>query len=141
MSRDFRAAVVASAAVILVLVLGFHELGSPGMQRMVRSDERTVRSLYDLAMKITLSWRPTDFKLPINLDSFAENEKQDSLTHKPLVYRPKSGSEYELCGTFLTDNRHPEPGENPDAWRHPKGDFCFDLDASKTVPQPPSYYY
>jgi hypothetical protein len=36
-----------------------------------------------------------------------------------------SNSAYELCATFATNNRHQEPGEAEDAWRHPKGDCCF----------------
>ena len=61
-------------------------------------------------------------------------------THKPFVYHLKSTSAYELCATFATDNRHQEPGEAEDAWRHPKGDFCFPLDATQSVPNGPYYY-
>jgi hypothetical protein len=45
----------------------------------------------------------------------------------------------ELCATFATDNRHQEPGEAEDAWRHPKGDFCFPLDATQSIPQAPVF--
>jgi hypothetical protein len=135
MSRDARAAI----AIVVVIVLGFRVLGGPGTQRLVRSDERTVRSLAELAQKIQQKWR-TDCQLPATLDSFSEKEKQNPLTHKPFVYHPKSNTAYELCATFATDNRQQEPGEAEDAWRHAKGDFCFPLEATQSVPQAPYYY-
>jgi hypothetical protein len=140
MTRDARVAVIASIAVVAVIVLGFAVIGSPGTQRLIRSDERTVRSLAELAQKIQEKWRASDSELPATLDRFSEKEKQDPLTHKPFVYHPKSKSAYELCATFLTDNRHLEPGEFDESWRHPKGDFCFSLDAAQPVPQAPYYY-
>jgi hypothetical protein len=140
MSRDARAAFFAAIAIVVVIVLGFRVLGGPGTQRLIRSDERTVRSLSELAQKIQQKWRASDSQLPQTLDSFSEKEKQDPLTHKPFVYRPKSNSAYELCATFATDNRHQEPGEAEDAWRHRKGDFCFPLDATQSIPQAPYYY-
>jgi hypothetical protein len=139
MSRDARAAIVAAMAIVVVIVLGFRVLGGPGTQRLVRSDERTVRSLAELAQKIQPKWR-TDSRIPATLDSFSEKEKQNPLTHKPFVYHPRSNTAYELCATFATDNRQQEPGEAEDAWRHPKGDFCFPLDATQSVAQAPYYY-
>jgi hypothetical protein len=139
MSRDARAAIVAAIAIVVAIVLGFRVLGGPGTQRLVRSDERTVRSLAELAQKIQQKWR-TDSQLPPTLGSFSEKEKQNPLTHKPFVYRPKSNTAFELCATFATDNRHQEPGQAEDAWRHAKGDFCFPLDATQSIPQAPYYY-
>jgi hypothetical protein len=140
MSRDGRAALVAAIAIVVVIVLGFRLLGGPGTQRLVRSDERTVRTLAELAQKIQQKWRASNSQLPPTLDGFSEKEKQDPLTHKPFAYHPKSASAYELCATFVTDNRHQEPGEAEDAWRHPRGDFCFPLDATQSVPNAPYYY-
>jgi hypothetical protein len=140
MSRDARAAFVAAIAIVVVMVLGFRVLGGPGTQRLVRSDERTVRSLAELAQKIQQKWRASNSQLAPTLDSFPEKEKRDPLTHKPFVYHPKSNTAFELCATFATDNRQQEPGEPEDAWRHPKGDFCFPLDATQSVPNAPYYY-
>jgi hypothetical protein len=140
MSRDARAAIVAAIAIVVAIVLGFRVLGGPGTQRLVRSDERTVRSLAELAQKIQQKWRTSNSELPPTLDSFSEKEKQNPLTHKPFVYRPKSNTAFELCASFATDNRHQEPGEAEQAWRHGKGDFCFPLDATQSIPQAPYYY-
>jgi hypothetical protein len=139
MSRDARAAIVAAIVIVVVIVLGFRVLGGPGTQRLVRSDERTVRSLAELAQKIQQK-RLADSQLPTTLDSFSEKEKQSPLTHRPFAYHPKSNTAYELCATFGTDNRQQEPGGPEDGWRHPKGDFCFPLDATQTIPQAPYYY-
>jgi len=139
MSRDARAAVVAFIAVITVLVLGFRALGGPGTQRLVRSDERTVQALVELAQNIQVKRTSAGQTLPANLDTFSDKDKQDPLTHKPFVYRIKSKNTYELCAIFRTDNRKPQPGEPELLWRHPSGDFCFQLDATQSVPQTPNY--
>ena len=140
MSKDARAALVASIAVLVVIVLGFRVLGGPGTQRLVRSDEHTVRSLAELAQKIQEKRLASNQELPPTLEGLPENLKQDALTHKPFIYRPKSKTAYELCATFITDNRQLEPGEAQDSWHHPKGDFCFQLDATQSVPPAPFYY-
>jgi hypothetical protein len=140
MSRDARAAFVACIAIVVVIILGFRVLGGPGTQRLIRSDERSVRSLAELAQKIQQKWKTSHSELPATLESFSDKEKQDPLTHKPFVYHQKSNTAYELCATFATDNRHQDPGEGEGAWRHPKGDFCFQLDTTQSVPQAPYYY-
>jgi hypothetical protein len=137
MSRDTRGAILASVVVVVVVVLGFSVLGGPGTQRLIRSDERTVQSLAQLAQGIQAKWRTANDQLPANLDTFSDQEKQDPLSHKAFVYRPQSKNAYELCATFLSDNRHQAPGEPENSWRHPKGDFCFPLDATKPIPQAP----
>ena len=42
MSRDKLAAIVAILAIVLVILLGFHFLGTPASQRLIQSDMRTV---------------------------------------------------------------------------------------------------
>ncbi len=140
MNRDTWAAIAATIAVVVVIVLGFRVLGGPGRQRLVQSDHRTVRALAELGQQIKQSWDSSGKVLPTNLDKFPNSVKQDPLTHKSFTYRPKSNGEYELCATFALDSR--EAGDqNPDEhWAHPKGDYCFPLDASKPVPQAPYYY-
>jgi hypothetical protein len=140
MSRDTRAAILASVVVVAVVVLGFSVLGGPGTQRLVRSDERTVQTLAQLAQNIQVKYRGANDQLPANLDTFSNKEKQDPLSHKAFVYRPHSKNAYELCANFLSDNRHEVPGEPENGWRHPKGDFCFQLDATKPVSQAPFDY-
>ena len=147
MNRDTWAAIAATIAVVVVIILGFRVLGGPGRQRLVQSDHRTVRALVELAQQIKQTWDssgPNDKNvkkvLPANLDKFPASAKQDPLTHKPFTYHPKSNGEYELCATFALDSREAQD-QNPDEhWTHPKGEYCFPLDASKPVPQAPYYY-
>jgi hypothetical protein len=138
MTRDARAAAIASVAVLVVIIVGFRVLGGPGTQRLARSDERTVRALGELAQKIQQKFRGSD--LPANLDSFPEKQRADPLTKKAFAYHPKSNTAYELCATFLTDTRQSEPGEADNPWRHPQGESCFQLDVTQTVPQFPYFY-
>jgi len=146
MNRDTWAAIAATIAVVVVIILGFRVLGGPGRQRLVQSDHRTVRAIAELAQQIKQSWDSSSNRdtlgkvLPANLDKFPASAKQDPLTHKPFTYRPKSNSEYELCATFALDSREAQD-QNPDEhWAHPKGDYCLHLDAAQPVPQAPYYY-
>jgi hypothetical protein len=146
MNRDTWAAIAATIAVVVVIILGFRVLGGPGRQRLVQSDHRTVRAIAELAQQIKQSWDSSSNRdtlgkvLPANLDKFPASAKQDPVTHKPFTYRPKSNGEYELCATFALDSREAQD-QNPDEhWAHPKGDYCFHLDAAQQVPQAPYYY-
>jgi hypothetical protein len=142
MNRDLWATLVASFAVLLAVILGFRALGGPGTQRLIQSDRRTVQTLAQLAQKINSRWHSSAKGLPANLDQVPGAEQRDPITHQPLLYHPKFGSEYELCATFATDSRDQRP-QNPngkDEWAHPKGAYCFQLDASQQVPQAPYNY-
>jgi hypothetical protein len=140
MNRNSFAAIAATLAVIVVVGLGFHFLGGPGTQRQVRADDARVRALAGLAQQVKESWHHSSQALPANLDHFPEPAKKDALTGKLFEYRPKSGSQYELCATFVTDNRDRDTPGSSDQWIHPRGDYCFQLDAAEPVPNAPYYY-
>jgi hypothetical protein len=140
MNRNVWAVIAASVAVVAVVILGFRVLGSPRTQRMMQSDLRTVRSLAELGQQINARWASSDKVLPKDLEKFVTSVKQDQLSGKPFGYRARSGNEYELCATFATDNRDAPAVNTADPWIHPKGDYCFQFDASQTVPSAPYYY-
>ena len=140
MSRDIWAATTATIVVVVIVTLGFRVLGGPGRQRLVQSDLRTLQKLGDLAQQIKLTWDRSGKELPANLGKFPNSAKQDPITNKSFTYRPKSNSEYELCATFATDSRDLRPQNTNELWAHPKGDYCFQLDASQQVPQVPYDY-
>jgi len=140
MNRNVWAVVIATVAVAAVVILGFRVLGSPGAQRMIQYDLRTVRSLSELAQQINMRWASQGKVLAKDLDKFPKSAKQDPVNHKPFGYRAKSSSEYELCATFATDNRDTPASNTADPWSHPKGDYCFQLDASQPVPPAPYFY-
>jgi len=142
MNRNTWAIVTATASVLVILILGFRFLGSPGSQRKVQSDLRRVRLLSALAEQVNYKWNSSGKALPGNLDSFPNSMKQDPVSGKTFLYKPKPDNKYELCANFATDNRDEQnTGVNdPNArWLHPKGDFCFEFDASQPVPMAPYY--
>jgi hypothetical protein len=140
MNRDTWAAIGATIAVLAVVILGLLVTGGPGKQRLIQSDLRTVRSLGNLAQQIKFKWDSAGRVLPTDLEKFPESARQNPATNKSFTYRPKSGSEYELCATFLIDSRNVQAQDTNDFWDHPKGNYCFLLDASQQIPQIPYYY-
>jgi hypothetical protein len=142
MNRNRVAAVAATGAVLVVLILGFRFLGSPASQRIAREDQQDVWALYLLAGELNTRWGAGSHALPENLDRItALNTKKTSVNGKPFVYHRKDDSHYELCSTLATDNRQLPNTNMSDAWIHPKGDYCFSFDASQPVPQAPYVPY
>jgi hypothetical protein len=136
MSKDVWAAIAATAAVVVVVILGFHVLGSPASQRQVQADLRTVHALAELAQQINGKWSTRSRPLPADLEKFFSSAKQDPVSGKPFIYHAKSKDEYELCASFATDNRDTREPGTADRWAHPKGDFCFQFQASESVSIP-----
>lgn len=141
MNRNSWAGVVATIAVIVVVGLGFRVLGGPGNQRLARTDQRTLQALGQLAQQINSRWQSEGKTLPSSLDKLPESSKKNPVTGAAFIYRVKSATEYELCSTFLTDNRAAQDANTADPWLHPKGDYCFSFDPSQTVMVPwvPNY--
>lgn len=141
MNRNLWATGIAIVAVIVVLILGFRFLGSPAQQRKLQADTRRAQALAALAQQISFAWEQSGKVLPANLDKITITTKKDIFTGKPYDYHPKQGGQYELCATFAVDNRQLPDTNTADPWLHPKGDYCFQLDASQPVPQAPYNYY
>jgi hypothetical protein len=140
MNRSVWGALAASTAVVAVVFLGFLVLGSPGKQRLAQSDLRTVRALANLAQQINMKFSGADKVLPDNLEKLPVSVRQDPVTGGSFGYHVRSRSDYELCATFATDNRDAPVTSIADPWSHPKGDYCFPLDASQPAPSAPYYY-
>lgn len=139
MNRNTWAGIAATIVVIVVVILGMSILGSPGTQRLAQSDLSTLRALGGLAQEIKFTWDRPGNVLPADLEKIPNSVKQDPVTKKFFTYRPKSNGEYELCATFATDTHNLHVDNMNEFWDHPKGDYCFQLDASKPVPQVPYY--
>jgi hypothetical protein len=138
MNRNMIGAVIATGAVVAVLVLGFRFLGSPASQRLTRGDQQDVWALSTIAGELNSSWTGAAHALPENLDGInLAKAKKTSVSGKPFVYRRKDVSHYELCATFGTDDRDHHGANMPDFWLHDKGDYCFHFDASQPVPSVP----
>lgn len=136
MTRNSWAALGAILIVAAAIVIGFWNLGTPRWERESHQDLRTAQALQGLAVDIYKSWN-VHKTMPANLEAFVPaDETKDPTTKAQFIYRPKEGTVYELCATFLTSDLKDTQSEAP-FWRHGKGEYCFQLDASQSVPVPP----
>jgi len=128
--RDRLLAGAAAVAVLVVLALGFHQLGPREEQRAIRADEQRVRDLQLIAQAIYVRQSALPASLA-ELPSRSVISLNDPVTHAPYEYRPQSGMSYELCATFGTDSATNAGPQNPSPWNHPRGRYCFQLNGSR----------
>jgi len=139
--RDRLMAVVSSAAVALMVILGFSSLGAPARQREMRADGQRVTGLYQLSSEIDNYWTTHGSTLPTGLDQLS-GRHFDPITHKPYQYRPLQGSHYELCASFARNSdggQESGSAAGADEWIHPAGQHCFELDATIMTQFPVRY--
>jgi len=134
-SRDRSMALLSSAAVSLMLILGFLQLGPPHAQRNLRADSQRVQQLYQLSNHIKTYWSSHASQLPPSIDTLP-GQHVDPLTHARYEYFPLQGSQYELCATFAQVSQDSENPQEPDIWSHPAGHHCFTLDATTQLAYP-----
>jgi hypothetical protein len=139
-SRSFKFGIAAAAAVVISFCIGLGVAGSPSAQRHFEADAKRVQDLRTIASAIN-TWHgraqrgssPTS--LPASLSDlsaggFASLNAVDPESKVSYVYRPKAGSEYELCATFYAAEENNQ-FRATQFWSHGKGQTCFSLDASR----------
>ncbi len=131
-------AAVCAAAVGLLAVLGFWQMGSPRVQREMRADTGRVRQMYQLSLAVNGHWNAHGSQLPASLEEVPGGAVIDPVTHAAVEYRAKQGSRYELCTTFARSS-DPREAAGSDAWAHPAGHHCFSLDAVVMTNLSPQY--
>jgi len=137
-ARDRLMALISSAVVVLIVILGFLQLGPPRALRELRADQERVQHLFQLSTGIRNYWNAHPSQLPTNLDQLFGGPYADPVTQAPYEYHAKQGSQYELCAKFA---RASSPaGSNPNPWAHPAGLHCFQLDAAIGPPFPQMGY-
>lgn len=134
--RDRRMAILSSIVVIVMLVLGFLQLGTPSSQREVRADAQRVQHLYQMSSLIKSYWSEHASQLPTSLTDLPGGAQTDPITHAQYEYLPGSGSQYQLCATFALAARNEEVNSGSAPWSHPAGHYCFSLDATAITPYP-----
>lgn len=139
MNRNLWGAIAATVAVAAAITLGFLSSGSPARERQRHQDARSVQALYTLADELHSNWFVAGKRLPPDLGSYASTAK-DPTTNVPFVYHRETDSQYQLCATFIADNRSTPPQNGDAFWLHSKGSYCFQFDASANVPRPPDFY-
>jgi hypothetical protein len=137
--------VLASIAVLIVgtaLIWGFLIVGSPSSARLQKCDNRRVddlRAIHGAIQRMVIEQMEGKVRLkrslPKSLEEVAsyvrseQNQMELSLldpsTSELYVYRVKSETKYELCGTFAL----PRDLEGDVFWNHPAGMHCFEFDA------------
>ena len=138
-SRDKLMAGLSSIAIVLILALGFWQLGSPRVQREFRADGERVRQLYQLSLGIKDYWSAHASQLPSSLDQLPNGAYADPVTYAPYEYHKKQESQYELCAVFVHSSGRAKNVFGADAWIHPAGHHCFQLDASTAAQFPPQF--
>lgn len=138
-NRDSIAALVASAAVVLVVALGFWKTRGPSTQRLVRIDEKRIQNVSQLANEINQRYQH-DKQLPEKLGDFQKTRYADPITGKTPEYAVKSAADYTLCTEFVTDGSKEGLNGVLVFWNHSKGPKCFEFHATEPVPPAPYFY-
>ncbi len=138
-NRDRLMALLASVAVVLLVILGFTHVGPPRAQREIRADTQRIANLYQIATQVKLYWSSHASQLPPDITPLV-GAYADPVTHAPYEYHPRQRSQYELCATFAQRSERRETDVAPDQWAHPAGHYCFALDATRELQYPPQFF-
>ncbi|MGB7728833.1 MAG: hypothetical protein WBL50_12435 [Candidatus Acidiferrum sp.] len=138
-NRDSIAALVATAAVVLVVALGFWKTRGPSTQRLLRTDEKRIQNVSQLANEINQRYQ-LDKHLPEKLSDFQRTRYADPITGKTPDYTVKSATDYMLCTEFVTDGSKEGLNGALAFWKHSKGSKCFEFHATEPVPPAPYFY-
>jgi hypothetical protein len=132
-SRNLAFAAFASIAVVTAFCLGLALAGTPSRQRELEADRKRVRDLRQIAWAMN-AWHKQTGKLPAQLSDLSATVQPlaDPITRKPYEFRRQSDTRYDLCASFALDQ--PVTAYTSPFWNHGKGNTCFALDATQTVP-------
>lgn len=125
MTRNQLFAAASTAAVLLGLVLGFHQSGSPARQRLAHADEVRIQDM-NLISTLVINHYAAYGKLPQSLAEFGENPalKLNDPDHRAYEYLPLDERRFEVCAIFSTDNTQNTP-RSPIRRAHGAGRQCF----------------
>ena len=142
--RSVYFAASAAAAVVLVFCFGVAATGTPSVQRQLQADSKRVQDLHAIASAMygwhaRTRWDRTSETLPKTLSQLVGKgimswQISDPETRVPYTYTVKSGTVYELCAAFSSEEPQDE-SRRTQFWHHGQGQTCFTLDASS----PPSW--
>jgi hypothetical protein len=140
-NRDSLAAVLAIAAFLVVVALGFWKTRGPSSQRLVRTDEKRIQNMSQLANEISRQYMQHGKQLPAGLSGSQKTKYADPATGKPLEYSLRTPNDFTLCTTFSASSPKEESNGMFAFWSHPSGPKCFDFSAAEQAPQAPYSYY
>jgi hypothetical protein len=128
----------AGVAMALTLGVGFWSTGSPASVRVLSEDNRRVRDLYDLTVRIENKRYGGALQgPPASLADIGFTDK-DPFTGRPYEYRKLSAERYQVCAEFGAAS--PPASGAAQFWAHPPGRECFVIGFGAAAPYPPNYF-
>ena len=128
---------VVVVVVIVAVGYGIFLVGSPGLQRTIKFDERRVSDLRGIASALDIYWDRNE-ALPESLNAlqgpqYHVRSIEDPETKEPYEFRLIEENRYELCAAFSNDSSElrgiREPAFSARVWDHGIGRECFELEA------------
>jgi hypothetical protein len=134
-------AAIATALAVATVSWGFVEVGSPGIERVRKLDERRIDDLREIQGEIAnislgatrhepVAERRLQRPLPATLEAVAREARDlrprivDPETGEPYGYEVLDENRFRLCATF----RDARDEDRDPRWNHPAGQHCFDFD-------------
>lgn len=106
-----RVAITSSLLMLVTLVFGFVQIGSPGHQRDLRLDQERVEDLADIQFQL-LYWYRDYEELPTSLDQIATTDgypiPTDPVTGEEYDYSLTGETTFDLCANFTTSSAEME---------------------------------
>ena len=128
-------ALLATAAVVLGVIVGFWLLGSPTRQRQITADQQRLTDIRGIAQSLHQQAEQSQNRgSPVNLPTALprRERKTDPISGKLYEYQRIDKTHYKLCAVFATDSTEDRlqnsPSTDQDLWQHPRGRHCFRLD-------------
>lgn len=135
MRRTYIGIFIIGILVLGALIYGFSTNASPFETRRQKLDDQRIEDILALQSQID-SYYAKNNRLPLNLKEIGDEglNLTDPETKKPYIYKPGENSKYKLCATFSA--KSPVENKSPYSaygtkFKHPKGDYCFDLSISE----------
>jgi hypothetical protein len=142
LTRDSLAAILATTAFAVVVVLGFYKTRGPSTQRLLRYDQKRIGNISALANEIHTQFHVSEKHPPAELTEVQKKKYQDPATNQPLEYSAKPPTQFTICTAFALPTQNDEEQKVEFAfWTHSAGHKCFEFDAAGQIPQAPYNYY
>src|SRR5256885_468531 len=133
-------AALSTIVVMVMIILGFLNIGAPKQQRRLRADAQRMQGIFRLSQEISGKWSSSQHKLPPSLNEVNLLLTKDPETQQSYEYLVRDGQRFAICGDFSLDDSPFGPGMQTTIWAHPAGRHCFEFDVAKTAEPPPIPY-
>lgn len=137
MKKNTIAIIIFSVLVVLTIIYGFLDGGSPRAAQEKRYDDKRIQDIQNIRSWVGSYYR-TNQALPsttsqafqLNNSSGGQVAPVDPETNLEYSYQIIGSKEYKLCSTFATDTIKDTPTYLSE-YAHPKGLHCFTFNGEK----------